>query len=127
MKWILSLMLAALTLAPLAADAQTSCPRCTQRIELQSAQWQCLVRRLPSLQAEQTPVVFFVLTPSACSAQANVNIQGSVQIPTAARDGARAADVYQLTHEQLNCISRRAAAVRASGGVYRFDFAEECR
>jgi hypothetical protein len=128
MRWILSLTLAALTLLPLAASAQTSCPRCTQQIELQSAQWQCLVRRLPSLQAEQTPIVFFVLTPSSCSAQTSVNVQGSVQIPTAARDGTRApADVYRLTHEQLNCISRRAASVRPEGGVYRFDFAAECR
>lgn len=113
------------------AWSQTSqrCERCDQRLDLSSAEWDCLTGRLPTLdrQRQRSPLVFFTLSEASCRPDTTRARGTSGLIPEATGRRAEGAPrVYRLSSEQIACLVVESPRVQAQGGRVSFDFGQRC-
>lgn len=102
---------------PAAATAQVACEKCDKVIELDKAQWQCLLDRLDTLAKQRSPLVFFTLSERQCPATRQIVVPKGEEVR-------KEKTHYQFNQRQVQCLKRIAS--RIPGPDYRVDFETMC-
>lgn len=121
---LLALGLAAvLGTRPVPAFAAT-CTQCDRLLDLDEREWRCLQAQLPRLKASSTRFLFFSLGGAQCAGATQERTRNAdTRLPPSSANAAR---VYRLTSDQLACIERNAARLKAAGSRYVIDFEKSC-